>query len=329
MQNGHKAKNAKFDTPIAMLNFNRPHLTRQVFEVVRQIRPHKLLVVADGPRADRPDDARLCAEVRAIFDEVDWECEVLRNFADTNMGSFKRNSTGLTWVFDTVEEAIILEDDCVPSLSFFPYCAELLERYRNDTRVGLICGSNFGISSFAGGKDSYFFSAYGFTWGWASWRRVWKQVDLTMSRWDPSIGLDMLRRVFSRPAESRYWFSLFESIHQGTRKNAWDYQLLLSCFSHSQYGVIPRTNLISNVGYSKDATHFSEGISELQMYPKGEMTFPLFHPAGVQRCGKEVDRAIYTLFGRPPLWRRTLNRLIRQFCRRKSILNGSSQHTGA
>ena len=97
-----------FDTPVAMFNFNRPHLTRQVFEVVRQIKPRKLLLVADGPRENRSEDARLCAEVRAIFEEIDWECEVLKNFSDTNMGSFKRNSTALNWVFDTALSGVML-----------------------------------------------------------------------------------------------------------------------------------------------------------------------------------------------------------------------------
>jgi len=127
-QNGVDENISAFDVPIALFNFNRPELTRRVFEIVKQIKPRQLLLVADGPRESRPNDLSLCAEVRAVFDEIDWECEVFRNFSDSNLGSFKRNSSGLNWVFDTVEEAIILEDDCVPALSFFPYCKEMLNK---------------------------------------------------------------------------------------------------------------------------------------------------------------------------------------------------------
>jgi len=281
-----------FKVPVALFNFNRPHLTRKVFEVVRQIKPARLLLVADGPRTNRADDARLCAEVRAIFDEIDWECEVTRNFADTNMGSFKRNSSGLTWVFDTVEEAIILEDDCVPSLSFFRYCEELLERYRDDERVGVISGNNFVLPGIVQGDASYFFSSYALTWGWASWRRVWKQVDLSMSWWVPEEAREMLRTLYPQSMEWKYWYRLFEDIHKGNMRNAWDYQLILSSVRYSQLCVIPEVNLISNVGYGDSGTHCKDESSPLANRPREEIEFPLTHPLEVLRNVK-FDHAIF------------------------------------
>jgi hypothetical protein len=281
-----------FATPIALLNFNRPHLARQVFDVVRQIKPQRLLLVADGPRADKPDDARLCAEVRAIFDEIDWECEVSRNFSETNMGSFKRNSTGLDWVFDSVEEAIILEDDCVPSLSFFPYCAELLEQYRNDTRVGVISGNCFVPPGPAQDDASYFFSAYALTWGWASWRRVWKQVDLTMSWWESVSGTEMLTTLHQTPQESEYWVKLYEGISSGSYKNAWDHQIILSGFRHSQLCIIPSVNLISNLGCGEDGTHLKDANSPLANIPTQELSFPMRTPSKIWRSGS-MDHAIF------------------------------------
>jgi hypothetical protein len=281
-----------FQVPIALLNFNRPELTRQVFEVVRQIRPRRLLIIADGPRMDMPDDARLCAEVRAVFDEIDWDCEVTRNFSDTNMGSFRRNSTGLNWVFDSVEEAIVLEDDCIPSLSFFRYSEDLLERYRNDPRVGVISGDNFGFPKPVGNNDSYFFSAYALPWGWASWRRVWKNVDLKMLWWERNYAKNILRELFPQAIVWRYWHWLFESIHNGEIKNAWDYQLILSLFRHSQFCVVPKVNLISNVGYGIDATHCTDDSSRFQNFPRGELEFPLIHPE-VVRNDRSVDYSIF------------------------------------
>ena len=301
-----------FGVPVALFNFNRPQMTRQVFEVVRKIKPRRLLLVADGPRASKPDDARLCAEVRAIFDEIDWDCEVTRNFSDTNLGSFKRNSSGLNWVFETVEEAIILEDDCVPSLSFFPYCETLLERYRDDPRVGVISGNNFGFQNVGQKNDSYFFSVYAFTWGWASWRRVWREVDLTMSWWEPEAGREMLRALFPMKAEWNYWYDLYERIRLGIQKNAWDYQMLLSSFRHSQCCVIPRVNLVSNIGFGADATNCINENSSLQNLQRGELELLLVHPADVCRS-TQVDHSLFCIvyLQKQKLWQRAINKMVR------------------
>ncbi len=287
-------------------------MTRRVFEVVRQIKPQRLLLIADGPRESRPDDIRLCAEVRAIFDEIDWDCQVSRKFSDTNLGSFKSNSSGLNWVFDTVEEAIIIEDDCVPSISFFRYCEELLERYRDDPRVGVITGYNLGFPVSGRKNDSYFFSAYTLNWAWASWRRAWKQVDLEMSWWTPETGSKMLRTLFPRSAVWRYWYQLYERIHSGEMKNAWDYQIMLSSFRHSQLCIIPSVNLVSNIGFGPDGTNCLEESALMSDVPRGELKFPLIHPADV-RLSRSVDYAIFRVRfqpSHPPLWMLVKSRLL-------------------
>src|SRR5262245_27851901 len=133
---------SQINTPLAFLVFRRPQTTARVWEAIRQARPKTLLIVADGPRATHTGETELCAQVRAICDRVDWPCEVLRNYAETNLGCRQRVSSGLDWVFQTVEEAIILEDDCLPHPTLFSYCQELLERYRYDERVMLISGAN-------------------------------------------------------------------------------------------------------------------------------------------------------------------------------------------
>lgn len=314
-----------FDVPVALFNFNRPQLTRQVFEVVRQIKPRRLLLVADGPRESKPDDARLCAEVRAVFEEIDWNCEVSRNFADANMGSFKRNSTGLDWVFDTVEAAIILEDDCVPSLSFFPYCEALLEKYRDDLRVGVISGNNFGFPRVGRKNDSYLFSAYSFTWGWASWRRVWRGVDFTMSWWEPDAGREMLSALFPRKTEWQYWYNLYERIRLGKQKNAWDYQLLLSLFRHSQYSATPRVNLVSNIGFGADATNCLDENSPLHDFPRCELEPLLVHPANIRRSAR-VDHALFRIVYQPrqSILPRAKNKLARILMRAWKKIKGNS-----
>lgn len=299
-----------FTVPVALFNFNRPRMTRQVFEVVRKIKPKRLLLVADGPRASTPEDVELCEEVRAVFDQIDWDCEVSRNFADTNMGSFKRNSSGLNWVFDTVEEAIIIEDDCIPSESFFRYCAELLDRYRNDRRVGIISGSNFGFPRVGRKNDSYFFSAYAFSWGWASWRRTWKSVDLSMSWWEPVAGRELLRSVFPKNEESEYWYELYERIRLGKQNNAWDNQMFLSSLRHTQCCVIPQKNMVSNIGYGVDGTNCKDENSPFQNLKKYDMVFPMIHPIEVRRSA-QIDHVLFrrVFRHRPKLWERAMNKL--------------------
>lgn len=317
MENSRESYAVKngFDVPVALFNFNRPQMTRQVFEVVRQIKPRKLLLVADGPRESRPDDVRLCAEVRAVLNEIDWDCEVSRNFSDINLGSFKRNSSGLNWVFDTVEEAIILEDDCIPALSFFPYCEELLERYRDDSRVGVISGNNFVPPRGKQSDASYFFSTYALTWGWASWRRVWKQVDLSMSWWESDTGEKLLSTVYPQPREWQYWYRIYEDIHNGYKKNAWDYQIILSSILHSQLCAVPSVNLISNVGHGKDATNCFDESSPLANLPCGDLAFPLKHPVAVSRS-KKMDHAIFKArfdcYRPPSLRQRLVNQVIKK-----------------
>lgn len=326
-ENQSKAAAVKggFSVPIALFNFNRPQMTQQVFDIVRQIKPRRLLLVADGPRASRPEDAKLCAEVRDIFDDVDWDCEVSRNFSDTNLGSFKRNSSGLNWVFDTVEEAIILEDDCVPSLSFFPYCEALLEKYRDDTRVGVISGNNFGFAKVGRKNDSYFFSAYSFTWGWASWRRVWLEVDLTMSWWEPKAGREMLRALFPKKAEWQYWYDLYERIRLGKHKNAWDYQMLLSSFRHSQCCVIPRVNLVSNIGFGADATNCTDENSPLQNLARQELELPVVNPDDVRRSAR-VDHALFLIVYQPrqSIWQQAKGKVARTLKRAWKTSEGSA-----
>lgn len=134
--------NWQLKTPVAFIVFKRPDTTEKVFEVIRKAKPPKLLVIADGPRAYRPGEAENCAATRAIIERVDWECEVLKNYSDINLGCKQRVSSGLNWLFDLVEEAIILEDDCLPHLSFFRFCQELLTYYRDEQQITSISGQN-------------------------------------------------------------------------------------------------------------------------------------------------------------------------------------------
>src|SRR5271165_5147387 len=231
-------------TPVALLIFNRPELTRQVFDAIAQARPPKLFVVADGPRPERATDAEKCGAARAIVERIDWPCEVVKNYSEVNLGCGRRVSSGLDWLFSQVEEAIILEDDCLPALSFFPFCQALLERYRDDQRVFMIGGNNFQFGRLRT-RYSYYFSRYPEIWGWASWKRAWKHFDPAMSSWPEFKADGYIKAVFENPREQEYWSEILEQCYQG-KINSWAYIWCYTCWSQSALTILPDVNLVSN-----------------------------------------------------------------------------------
>ncbi len=262
-------------TPVAFIIFNRPDTTARVFEAIRQVRPPKLLVVADGPRAQTPDDAARCQAARAIIEQVDWPCEVLKNYADKNLGCRARVSSGLDWVFSNVNEAIILEDDCLPHPTFFRFCEELLKRYRDDDRIMMITGTNklFGQKRTS---YSYYFSRYVHVWGWASWKRAWKHYDASMKAWPEIRDGGWLRDIFREKRVERYWHRMFERVYNGG-VNTWDYQWTFACLTQNGVTILPSVNLISNIGFGSMATH-TQGRSAYADMKMESMSFPLKHP---------------------------------------------------
>jgi hypothetical protein len=274
-------------TPVAFLIFNRPETTARVFAEIARARPPKLLVVADGPRAARPAEAEACRATRAVVERVDWDCEVLTNYADENLGCRRRVSTGLEWIFREVEEAIILEDDCLPHPSFFPFCEELLERYRADERVMMISGDNFQRgrrrTSF-----SYYFSRYTHIWGWASWRRAWQHYDLEIKHWEALRRETLwLRDILGDETAARYWQTIFDQVFDG-HATTWDYQWLFACWAQNGLSITPEINLISNIGFGANSTHTATPDETVANLPAGEMLFPLRHPPFVVRA-READ----------------------------------------
>lgn len=283
-QDGYQVK-----TPVAFLIFNRPETTEKVFQAIRQARPSKLLVIADGPRPNRPGETQKCAAARAIIKQVDWPCEVLTNYSDTNLGCRNRVSSGITWVFNTVEEAIILEDDCLPHPSFFRFCDELLEQYRHDARIMLISGDNFQFGQ-KRGEYSYYFSRYNHIWGWASWRRAWQRYDLGMRAWPQAKDNQWLANIFeNNPRAIEFWSNIFEAAYQGF--NTWDYAWTFAFWQYDGLAILPNRNLISNIGFGPEATHTTQSGSHSANLIVETMLFPLQHPPTVNR---NVEADIFT-----------------------------------
>ena len=272
----------RIDTPIAFLIFNRPDTTEKVFEAIREAKPPKLLVVADGPRKDRPGEAEKCQATRAIIDRVDWQCEVLTNYADLNLGCKLRVSSGLDWVFNNVEEVIILEDDCLPHPSFFRFCEELLNYYRDDRRIMAISGDNFQFGR-KRTEYSYYFSRYHHCWGWASWRRAWQHYDIEMKLWQRIRDGNWLESILEEPSAIRYWSKIFQATYDQDI-NTWDYQWMFTCWLQSGLTVLPNVNLVSNIGFGREGTHTKDSKIKFANLPVQQMHFPLQHPPFMIRC---------------------------------------------
>jgi len=276
-------------TPVVLIIFNRPDLTERVFARIAEAKPEKLFVIADGPRSKEEEEK--CKLARAIIDKVDWDCDVLTNFSETNMGCGLRVVSGLDWVFSQVEEAIILEDDCLPTASFFSFCQVLLQYYRNDTRIMHISGNNF-----QGGKSrtnySYFFSKYTLSNGWASWRRAWKYFDFDIKTWSEFKESNMIKYVCDDPYEQRRFLDIFEA--DKGKKSIWDAQWLYACWSQSGLSVIPNSNLVSNIGYRSDATHTRNPNNPYANLPTSDI-WQIKHPHFVM-INKEADEYTFNNF---------------------------------
>lgn len=239
-------------TPIVFLIFRRPDLTQKVLASIRQVRPRTLFVVADGPRT--AEEAEQCAQTRALIERIDWQCDVYKNYAETNLGCKQRVSSGISWAFSHVEEAIILEDDCLPVPTFFGFCEILLNYYRDDERVWVISGNNF-QDGIIRSPYSYYFSKYPHIWGWATWRRAWRYWQDQPQLWTEFKQLDLLAAIHPHSQENNYWQGIFDAIFYHQHPDTWDYLWSFACWSQGGLSIIPQVNMVSNLGFREDATH--------------------------------------------------------------------------
>jgi hypothetical protein len=271
------------DTPVLLLIFNRPRTTKLVFEALRKARPRSLYVAADGPRPRRRGESELCEETRALVRSPDWDCTIKTLFRDKNLGCRKAVSQAISWFFESVEEGIILEDDCVPDPSFFPYCSQLLTRYRDDERVSMISGSNYEVVP-EQYSYSYFFSRYFPVWGWATWKRAWALYQPDMKDWPSRRESSQLDGLLGSPERVEQYRAAFDSVYYG-RIDTWDYQWVYSCLFQNGLCIIPKKNLVTNVGL--EGTH-TEGVHVAGGERQGSLGIPresigsdLVHPEAV------------------------------------------------
>ena len=242
------------DTPVLLIVFNRLDTTLKVLEKIRKAKTKRLYVAADGPR--NPEEAQKCNEVRnAIVNQIDWDCSLQTLFRDKNLGCKLGASQAITWFFENEPEGIILEDDCLPADSFFGLCSQLLEKYRYDERVGHISGSNDQCGDIRG-DGSYYFSALTGVWGWAGWRRVWKDYDVEMKSYPLFEQLNYLEKMPSHAPFLAYWRHKFKTHCENPELNSWAFQYAYLNVINNRLSINPNVNLTSNIGCSTtEAAH--------------------------------------------------------------------------
>jgi len=267
----------KTTAPVLFIVFNRPDTTKQVFEKIRLAKPSQLFIAADAPRKDRIGEAEKCEEVKKIVADVDWVCEVKTLFQHENKGCGSAVSEAISWFFEQVEYGIILEDDCLPDISFFGFCSEILERFKNDTRIMHINGGN----SLLGNKInqySYYFSTLPGIWGWATWRRAWKLFDFEMLTFPEYEKENYIAHRFPDIHHAGIMLRKYQHKFYDKGFNTWDYQWQYNIAANSGLVIVPNENLIYNIGFGNDATQTTKPHDLHHLRTLSSMTFPLKHP---------------------------------------------------
>ena len=283
----------QLSTPVMFVIFNRLDVTKQVFEEIRKAKPEKLYIVSDSWREDKPNEKQKVLEVRKyVEDNIDWNCDIKKDYASHNLGCRKRVSTGITWVLSQEETVIVLEDDIVPTEDFFRYCQELLSLYKDDEKVMMISGVNpiEGVI-----KCPYTFSSFAGIWGWATWRRAWKYYDDSMSDWPQIRKKGIIKNIIPFPSYLTLR-SYYDYVYRKTM-DSWAYAWHYAMSKEQGMGIIPKENLVKNIGFdSDDATH-TTGKAEFE-FIRGKCNFPLVKISNIER-NMEYDRKYINMFFPP------------------------------
>lgn len=263
---------------VLLLLFNRPAHTQKVLERLRMVRPPRVYVHCDGPRADRSGEPEKVAAVRALVDTIDWPCEVFTLYRVQNMGLRIGVTGALNWFFEQEPYGIVLEDDCLPDPSFFPFCAELLERYADDGQIMHIGGSNLSERFTRNFPERYVFTRFSFVWGWASWRRAWANMSLTLDGLDTFAASTTAQSWLPDPWARYYMLDKFRVTRAG-KNNSWAYAWFYSILKNDGLCIVPTCNLVQNTGVGDaEATH-TKGKNTHAELPARQVSFPLQHPA--------------------------------------------------
>lgn len=272
-------------SPVLFIIFKRVDTTQKVFSRIREARPPKLYIAADGPRPDRQGEAEQCNETRKVVENVDWPCEVQHLYRDKNFGCGEGVSSAITWFFEHEEEGIIIEDDILPHIDFFRYCDELLEKYRDINRIKCICGSNAFYEEI-NYPYSYYFSHYMMVWGWATWRRTWKEYDKSLKSISSEEAFGEIRRLPVKKGSKLNAQEIYNVMTSDSPIDTWDYQLFFSILHHKGLTIIPINNLCKNIGFGHaDAIHTTVVSEKIETHAV-KTCYPIIHPKQIVESRK-------------------------------------------
>ena len=295
-------------TPVLLLAFNRPEPTRKNLERILAAHPERLYVAADGPRSHVASDQEACRQVRQIVRQVADRTDLHTDFAPVNLGLRPRVISALDWVMERETEVIVLEDDCHPLPSFFTFCSTLLERYASDERVGSICGSTAVSLTRRGPRYAYdyHFSQVGLPWGWATWRRAWKDMDRDLMCWPELRRSGWLERHLG-PVTARQWRTMLD---YSDEDSSWWVRWMVTHWAQSRVAAVPRISLVENVGIGPDATHTQAGSTYARFggMPVAPLETPLSHPPHFA-VDPDLDQVTLEALLPYPSWRRGLRQL--------------------
>jgi len=284
-----------FATPILFLIYNRPEQTRKVFKKIREIKPKYLYISADGPKNGMIEDIENCNDSRMVIDQIDWDCELKTKLNQKNLGCKIGVSSGISWFFQHVNEGIILEDDCVPDISFFSFCKYLLKKYRYDTRIMHISGTNF-QDGILRDDSSYYFSKYVYVWGWATWKRAWDLYDVKIQNFDKFLMHKSIKNIFTDKKEQKFLLNNFNLAYTN-KKMTWDYQWHYTNLINNGLSITPNKNLVSNIGFGKEATHTPQKHHPFSNRPVDKLD-NISHPSFIIP-NIEADRYTYKKYFNP------------------------------
>jgi len=273
----------KTKSAVLFIIFNKVEVTKRVFEAIKNVQPPRIYLASDGARTERQGEKENVEHLKNhIVSNIDWNCEIKTRFSEINQGCGRGVANAVSWFFENEEMGIILEDDCLPCPNFFRFCDELLVKYKDDERISTIAGSNQFAKYREEKSNEYFFSRFTHIWGWATYRRVWKDYDFTLS-FLPELKKKMSFKELLYPLKkyqvktmARRFVRTYKS--KGERLKTWDYQLLCLNLMKKQFCVIPKVNLISNIGFGENATHTHNSDDPTSNIPFGELSFPLKEP---------------------------------------------------
>ena len=294
--------------PVLFLVYKRPDITKLVFEEIRKAKPKKLFIGADGPKANNKEDIEKVNEVRRIVQNVDWDCEVKTHFQENNVGSKVAESSAMNYFFENVEEGIILEDDCLPNQSFFGFCRELLEKYRDDKRIMHISGNNFQFGRKIG-DGSYYFSKYNYGWGWATWKRAWAYYDVNMSSYPKFKAQNKIKNIFDNTKTQQHFIDVFDRTYNG-ELDSWDYPWAYTIWSQNGLCIVPNENLVSNIGFGSDGTYCKDKNAVVANI-KTNIIKNIIHP-DFMILNKEVDEFAFEKLNPPPTYLQRFKGLIKR-----------------